>query len=230
MLENYLVFWDIDWTMTTMKLPENIVDKIHKSDIEDISEGEFELVKSPDLDEIMEKIGKERQGVISNGLTDRQYKKLKGLGVLKYLNPSLIMVSHELAKEDMEKKRYGWVDLFAKEIHSYRRKEVPEHLRNTKVFAYLKRWEKPSQLMICTAADRYIKEYKKQIEPLNVFMIGDRQRDMEAIVNYGGRGLHVNSPNKDEITFLSEEEKKKKIKEIRYENFTSIPDIIGCWH
>jgi len=241
MSDEYLVFWDIDWTMYTRKLPEDIEDKIHNSKIEDILLGEFDIeidgqnLKTPDLDEVMEKLGNKRQGVISNGITDHQYKKLKGFGVIQYLNPCLIMISLDQAKQDMEKAHYKWNELTARSIYEKKRKEEPlEDLADTKEFAYLRKWNKPSIQMIYQAVDNYVVYYQKthfkdiKIEPSNVFLIGDREWDMTCILEYGGRGIHVKSPNQDELTSVPENQ-KERVREVGYEDFPQIPNLIEMW-
>jgi phosphoglycolate phosphatase-like HAD superfamily hydrolase len=234
----YLVLWDIDWTMYP-ELPACVEGRLLGSAIEDIKEGEFASCLAKGLEQAMQATEAERQGIVSNGISDEQRKKIKGFGIEKYVNPELILISHEMAQADLEQNIDRWDFANAEYLHKMRNlRRCIDAAQAMPEYRHIEKWDKPSSLMIEVAAGRFV-DYalrtgkKIELPRENVFYIGDREKDMKAVTSYGGRGIHVRSRNNDSLESIPEEVRKKHITCIEYSDYPWINEIVlgllrGC--
>lgn len=221
-MKDFLLLMDIDWTMYSEKLPEEIADKIANAKIQDIKEGEFASVKVSGLDDLLSKVGRDNLGVVSNGIADHQLKKLKGLGVADYFNPRMIIISHAIAKIESGNLGIRWDYEIAQQIQ---RSSDKSRFENFPEYQYMKKWEKPSSRMVELAYKRFLAATKINLPSEQVFYLGDRQWDMRAITSFGGCGLHVKTLNNDSLDGLTEHARSSII-DVKYEDYPRIPEII----
>ncbi|MBW3017359.1 HAD hydrolase-like protein, partial [Candidatus Woesearchaeota archaeon] len=185
----YLLFWDIDWTMYRSPILEDeevarrfirpelgksygiFVDKEYA--IDEIEYGEIEHMRTPGLEEVMERIPQKSQGVVSNGNGLSQRKKLVGLGVEHLLNPDLIYISGECIEQHLEQLEAQGCEL------------DPGTIKTVRLM-----WEKPGDLMFRHAQEK-LGQQGINIPFENFVYVGDRYDDMSAIKGIGGRGIFV---------------------------------------
>ena len=178
------IFWDIDGTLYDSSQPWDVSKEIREElllgerKLESLSREQLScFVPYEGLPELMKKISKGTQGIISNGGHQLQIDKLKQLSLYDSINPELIFTS------------YGEVEKILKDPdHPLYLKSQNKNKRET--FLELREYTgKPSTYMFEKAQE------KSRLNAKDCIMIGDNWYDIEGAQKSGMNTIYVFNKN-----------------------------------
>lgn len=177
------VFWDIDGTMydNSSDIPEDEKDILSKWEkLEVIPNRKLNFwIPYKGLAELMEKIPRERQGVISNGYDQLQKDKLFLFGLDAYINPQLIFTSYGEAERVLDLPDHPLMNGFSKQS------------RDADVHNMTLETQKPNRFMFERALE------VGGFSANNCVMIGDDWKDVQGAQEVGMDTIYIAGLNSD---------------------------------
>ena len=178
------IFWDIDGMLYDSSKPWNVSPEVEKKllagdiSLNSLSKKQLScFVPYENLPELIKKIPKENQGIISNGRYQLQIDKLKQLSLYDFINPELIFTSYGEIEKILKNPTHP---LFSKSINK----------NKEKVFLELREYiGKPNTYMFEKAQE------KSGLKAEDCVMIGDNWYDIEGAQKSGMNTIYIFNAN-----------------------------------